>query len=47
MLGRHKVWKSTIKRDHTEIFSVKSIAKIYEILHIEMDAFLPLGGFYV
>ena len=42
----HTVWKNGQKCDHAEKFSVKSHSKKMPILPLQMDAFLPLGGFY-
>ena len=38
------VWKSTRKRYHAEIFSVKPHNKMLLILLLQMDGFLYLGG---
>ena len=47
MTWMHTVWKNIQKRDHAEIFSVKSHSKNLRNWLVEMHAFLPLGGSYV
>ena len=41
------MWKSTLKNDHAEQFSVKLHTKNQLILLSQMHVFLPLGGISV